>query len=138
MSDDVLGLAARLAGEWLGSLDERPVGVPVDPGIMRARLDAPLPEEGQDPRTVISEMAAALEPGLVASPGPRYFGFVTGGSLPAARAADWLVSAWDQNSAMQVMSPAVAAVEAVTAGWLPTTASPSPIGASGACSVRQS
>ena len=118
MSDDVLGLAARLAGEWLGSLGERPVGVPVDPGTMRDRLDAPLPDEGEDPRTVISDMAAALEPGLVASPGPRYFGFVTGGSLPAALAADWLVSAWDQNSMMQVMSPAVAAVEEVTAGWL--------------------
>jgi glutamate/tyrosine decarboxylase-like PLP-dependent enzyme len=67
---------------------------------------------------IISNLAAVLEPGLVASPGPRYFGFVTGGSLPAALAADWLVSAWDQNSAMQVMSPAVAAVEEVTAGWL--------------------
>jgi len=85
---------------------------------MRARLDGPLPEAGEDPRKVISEMAVALEPGLVANPGPRYFGFVTGGSLPAALAADWLVSAWDQNSAMQVMSPAVAAVEEVAAGWL--------------------
>ena len=84
MSDDVLGLAARLAGEWLGSLGERAVGVPVDPGDMRERLAGPLPEDGEDPRKVISEMAAALEPGLVASPGPRYFGFVTGGSLPAA------------------------------------------------------
>src|SRR5262245_34955820 len=118
MSDDVLGLAARLAGEWLGSLGERPVGVPVDPGVMWARLDRALPDEGEDPRTVIRRMAVALEPGLVASPGPRYFGFVTGGALPAALAADWLVSAWDQNSALQVMSPAAAAVEEVTAGWL--------------------
>src|SRR6476620_7988230 len=118
MSDDVLGLAARLAGGWLGSLGARPVGVRVDPGDMRERLAGRLPEDGEDPRKVISEMAAALEPGLVASPGPRYFGFVTGGSLPAALAADWLVSAWDQNSAMQVMSPAVAAVEEITAGWL--------------------
>ena len=118
MTDDVLELAARLAGEWLGSLDKRPVGIPVDPATMRDRLNAPLPDEGEDPHTVISDMAAALEPGLVASPGPRYFGFVTGGSLPAALAADWLVSAWDQNSAMQVMSPAVAAVEEITAGWL--------------------
>src|SRR5579862_6797838 len=118
MGNDVLAQAAELSAEWLGSLDERPVGMPVDPVTMRARLDAPLPGEGEDPRKVISELAAALEPGLVASPGPRYFGFVTGGSLPAALAADWLVSAWDQNSAMQVMSPAAAAVEEVTAGWL--------------------
>jgi glutamate/tyrosine decarboxylase-like PLP-dependent enzyme len=115
---DVLARAAELAAEWLASLDSRPVGRPVEPEAMRARLAGAMPDEGEDPRKVINEMAVALEPGLVANPGPRYFGFVTGGSLPAALAADWLVSAWDQNSAMQVMSPAVAAVEEVAAGWL--------------------
>jgi glutamate/tyrosine decarboxylase-like PLP-dependent enzyme len=118
MSDDLLAETASLAAEWLASLASRPVARQIEPAEMRARLSAPLPDDGEDPRKVITELAAAMEPGLVATPGPRYFGFVTGGSLPAALAADWLVSAWDQNSAMQVMSPAVAAVEEVAAEWL--------------------
>ena len=81
-------------------------------------LPGRLPEEGEDPRLVIESLAAAAEPGLVANNGPRYFGFVTGGSLPAALAADWLTSAWDQNASMHVASPAAAAAESIAAEWL--------------------
>jgi glutamate/tyrosine decarboxylase-like PLP-dependent enzyme len=59
-----------------------------------------------------------LSPGLVASAGPRYFGFVTGGALPVSIAADWLTSAWDQNGGLYVMSPAVAVMEDVVSDWL--------------------
>jgi glutamate/tyrosine decarboxylase-like PLP-dependent enzyme len=118
IGDDALARAADRAGSWLGSLPGRPVGVPVDPAVVVDRLAGPLPEHGVEPVAVVDELATALEPGLVATPGPRYFGFVTGGSLPAALAADWLVSAFDQNAAATVMSPAVAAVEAVVRRWV--------------------
>jgi glutamate/tyrosine decarboxylase-like PLP-dependent enzyme len=87
-----------------------PSGVPAPHGT--------LADEPVDAAQVIEELVRDLEPGLVATAGPRYFGFVTGGALPAAMAADWLVSTWDQNAALAVMSPAVAAIETVTAGWL--------------------
>ena len=118
MWDDSLDRARRFAGEWMASLPERPVGIPVDAAAMRARLDGPLPPEGLPATQVLDELAAALEPGLVATGGPRYFGFVTGGALPAALGADWMVSATDQNVAAAVMSPAAAAVEAVTTRWV--------------------
>jgi glutamate/tyrosine decarboxylase-like PLP-dependent enzyme len=67
---------------------------------------------------VIEHLARAADPGLVATPGPRYFGFVTGGSVPASVAAEWLTAAWDQNAGLHVLSPASAAIEQVAAGWL--------------------
>jgi glutamate/tyrosine decarboxylase-like PLP-dependent enzyme len=114
----VLDQARRFADDWLASVGERPVGVPVADAAVRARLDGPLPEHGVAAPRVLAELATALEPGLVATPGPRYFGFVTGGALPVAVGADWMVAAADQNVAVRVMSPAMAAVEDVTAAWV--------------------
>ncbi len=114
----VLRRAAELAEEHLALLGERPVGGSTGYEDVVAALDEPLPESGEDPRDVIERLAAAVGPATVASPGPRYFGFVTGGALPAALAADWLVSAWDQNAFSLVSSPAAAAVEAVTERWV--------------------
>ncbi|HSK61614.1 MAG TPA: pyridoxal-dependent decarboxylase, partial [Actinomycetospora sp.] len=116
--DDVLDRARRWAGDWLAGLGERPVGVPVAPDVMRARLDARLPERGEDATRVLDDLAAAIGPGLVASAGPRYFGFVTGGALPAALGADWMVAAADQNAAAYAMSPAAAMVEETAGRWV--------------------
>ena len=80
-------------------------------------LDRPLPEEGEDAEDVL-EALVALEPGMLATAGPRYFGFVTGGALPVTVAADWLVSTWDGPHFGRVISPAGAAVEDVTSRWL--------------------
>ncbi|MDA0139860.1 pyridoxal-dependent decarboxylase [Solirubrobacter sp. CPCC 204708] len=99
-------------------MDERPVGVPVDPEVLRARLASELPEAGEAPERVLDELVAAVDPGLVASAGPRYFGFVTGQALPAARAADMLAAVWDQNAFSYVSSPAAAVVEEVAARWV--------------------
>jgi glutamate/tyrosine decarboxylase-like PLP-dependent enzyme len=107
-----------LAIEFLDSLQERPVGRPVDFATLVQNTGGPLAAEGQDPVQVIEHLARAIEPGLVATAGPRYFGFVIGGSVPAALAADWLTSAWDQNGFSYASSPAAAVVEDVAARWL--------------------
>ena len=131
MPDRTAGLraAAERAETFLATLDERPVAARADAAAVRGSLGGPLPSLGEDPATVIDALAAGAEPGLVATAGPRHFGFVIGGALPAALAADWLVSAWDQNAAFHSLSPAAAAIEEITSAWtrellgLPDTAS---------------
>jgi glutamate/tyrosine decarboxylase-like PLP-dependent enzyme len=112
-----LSAAHAHAERFLQTLDERPVVAAVDAGAIREALGGPLSEHGEQPEAVIEALAAGADPGLVASAGPRYFGFVIGGALPAALAADWLVSAWDQNAAFHSMSPAAAAIEEIAAQW---------------------
>jgi glutamate/tyrosine decarboxylase-like PLP-dependent enzyme len=113
-----LSAAAQHARVFLDGIDERPVAARVDAAGVRDALGGPLPEHGEDPKAVIDALAAGAEPGLVATAGPRHFGFVIGGVLPAALAADWLVSAWDQNAAFHSLSPAAAAVEEITSAWI--------------------
>ena len=108
---------AGLAADYLERIPDRPVGWSAGVDELRSSLGGPLPELPSDPREVIAHLAAAAEPGLVASPGGRYFGFVIGGTLPAALAADWLTSAWDQNSGLYVCGPAAAIVEEVAGAW---------------------
>ncbi len=116
--DPLLRETAVLALDFFESLAERPVGPPVDLEALRAAFIMPLPDEGESPQRVIAELARAAAPGIVASAGPRYFGFVNGGSVPASVAADWLVTAWDQVVSMYVSSPTGAVVEEAAAEWL--------------------
>ncbi len=113
----LLGRTTDIALDFLDRLPERPVAPPVEVDSL-ASLDGPLPEEGEDPVALIERLARDADPGITASTGPRYFGFVTGGALPAALAADWLASAWDQVVGMYVESPALAVVERTTARWV--------------------
>lgn len=115
---ELLAQVAEYAAAWLAGLPERSLGMPVAPEALRSGLGGALGDSGEDAAKVISDMVTALEPGLFATAGPRYFGFVASGSLPVAIAADWLVSAFDQNASMYVMSPAAAVAEEVTAEWL--------------------
>ena len=118
MTEQALETAAAHATRFLRGLAERPVAATAGAAELRARLGGPLPEHPSDPAEVVARLAELAEGGLVASAGPRYFGFVVGGSLPAALAADWLAAAWDQNAGLFVLGPAAATVEDVAAGWL--------------------
>ena len=102
---DELERAYRLATAFLDGLAERHVGPDADAAALRAALGGPLPETGEDPADVVEALAAGADPGLSACAGPRYFGFVIGGTLPAALAADWLTSTWDQNAGLYAISP---------------------------------
>jgi glutamate/tyrosine decarboxylase-like PLP-dependent enzyme len=118
MSDELLEETAAYAARFLASLDERPVLPEVELDELRARLGGPLPAEPADPREVVELLAAAAGDAAVAIPGGRYFGFVTGGALPAALAADWLTSTWDQNAGLFSSGPAAAVVEEICREWL--------------------
>jgi glutamate/tyrosine decarboxylase-like PLP-dependent enzyme len=110
--------AAEIGIEYLAGLDERHVGARADASAIRDRLGGPLPDRPTDPVTVIEELAAAVEPGLIASVGPRYFGFVIGGALPASMATDWLTAAWGQNAVVHALSPAAAGAEEAAGAWM--------------------
>jgi glutamate/tyrosine decarboxylase-like PLP-dependent enzyme len=85
---------------------------------LRAKLCFSLPEAGTDGARVVDELVSGVEGGIINSAGPRFFGWVIGGSLPAALAADWLTSAWDQNAGLYACSPAAAIVEEAAGQWL--------------------
>jgi glutamate/tyrosine decarboxylase-like PLP-dependent enzyme len=113
-----LDVARDRAGRYLAGLPDRAVRAQVGMPELRTALGGPLPADGEEPRQVITELADHADAGLLPTGSGRFFGWVFGGALPAALAADWLTSAWDQNAFIAGSSPAAAAVEAVAAGWL--------------------
>ncbi len=117
-TDAALERAAEIARAFIAGLPERPVAPTVPLDELRRRFSGPLPDSGEDPLEVIDALASYVEGGLVASAGPRYFGFVIGGGVPAALAADWLTSAWDQNAGLYVIGPAAAVAEEAAGAWL--------------------
>src|SRR5829696_9495802 len=114
----LLDSTATYAAEFLERLPERTVAPTATAEELRKVLGGPLPEGTRQPQLVVAELARAAEPGLMATPGGRFFGFVIGGSLPAALAADWLSSAWDQNAGLYAAAPAASVVEEVCGAWL--------------------
>lgn len=110
--------ACQRALAYLDGLAGRRVAPAPDAVAGLDRLDFPLPAAGRDPRDVLRLLDEAGSPATVASAGPRYFGFVTGGTLPVAQAAAWLGAAWDQNAALTVMSPAAARLDEVALRWV--------------------
>jgi glutamate/tyrosine decarboxylase-like PLP-dependent enzyme len=110
--------AAELACAYLGSVRERPVAQATTSDKLIARFDTVLADDGAAAEDALDELCDNIDDGLVVTNGGRFFGFVEGGVLPAALAADWLTSAWDQNPNFHALSPAGAAVEEVCRRWL--------------------
>jgi glutamate/tyrosine decarboxylase-like PLP-dependent enzyme len=115
---ELLRRTAEIAADFVESLDRRPVWPSATVEELRTALGGPLPEHPVDPLDVIEELAREGERGVVAIPSGRYFGFVIGGSVPAALASDWLTSTWDQNAGLVVGGPAAAVAEDVAGEWL--------------------
>jgi glutamate/tyrosine decarboxylase-like PLP-dependent enzyme len=118
MDPALLRRTADIANAYLASLPERPVRADASLHELRAALGGPLGDEPLPALQVIEELAAAADPGVIGTQSPRYFGFVIGGALDAAIAADWLTSTWDQNGGGYPAGPSASVAEEVACGWV--------------------
>jgi glutamate/tyrosine decarboxylase-like PLP-dependent enzyme len=110
--------ASQRAIQYLEGVDKRNVGPTQEAKIQLARLENDLPEDSTTPDDVLRQLDDFVSPATMAMAGPRFFGFVIGGSLPVALAANWLAGAWDQNSAYYEVTPGTALLEEVALRWL--------------------
>jgi hypothetical protein len=115
---ETLGAVLEHALSHIENLDNSPVAATADLSTLRRRLGKPLAAEGIPAEQVIEELVRDVDGGILGSAGGRFFGWVVGASVPAALAADWLTSAWDQNGALYATAPAAAVVEEVVGAWL--------------------
>ncbi|MDB4984952.1 MAG: aspartate aminotransferase family protein [Myxococcaceae bacterium] len=115
---DLLLHTAHAIADYRESLPQARVFPAAELAVIRSGFGLTLPDRGIAPAQVLQALIAAAAPGLVATAGPRYFGFVIGGALPAATAAEMLATGWDQNAYSAASSPAAAAVEETTGAWL--------------------
>ena len=118
MNTEIFERVRSYSDEFLSALGKRRVAPTATVDQLREAFGGPLPDRGTDSATIIDELIDAAEPGLMATCGPRFFGFVIGGSLPEAIAAEWLASTWDQNAGLYVAAPAATVAEEVAGKWL--------------------
>jgi glutamate/tyrosine decarboxylase-like PLP-dependent enzyme len=117
-TDRLLAAVHDHAARYLHGLDGRPVRATASVRRLRAALDGPLPDDGADPVAVVDALAHDAHATMAATTSARYFGFVVGGALPAAMAADMLTPVWDQNAGLHVAGPLAATAEEVARTWL--------------------
>jgi glutamate/tyrosine decarboxylase-like PLP-dependent enzyme len=110
--------AVGIIGDYRESLSEAPVTPTASRADVRSSLSETIPDEGAPLQTVIDELVRVAAPGLMASAGPRYFGFVVGGSTDASMVADLIATGWDQVAFNEALSPAAMGFEDVAGGWL--------------------
>ncbi|MGN7799102.1 pyridoxal phosphate-dependent decarboxylase family protein [Leifsonia sp. 22587] len=110
--------AVALAGRWLGGTRDGRIPPTADIDAVKDALGRELPDRGPSAPEVLQRMAEAIEPGLMRIGSPRFHGWVMGGAQPVSLGADWLVSAWDQNTGLRTVTPGVVAAEELAAAWL--------------------
>lgn len=113
-----LDIAAAAAREWLDGVADRPIQPERGLDELRGALDRPMPDGPTDPAAVVADLVRIAVPGLLAINSPRFHGWVMGGVTPAGVAADWLVTAWDQNAGMATPTPAATAIEQAAGRWV--------------------
>ena len=116
--DELLDSAASRAKRYLREIQDRPVAPSADAIARLAVLSEPFPDGPSEPEQVLALLDEVGSPATMGIAGPRFFGFVIGGALPAALAANWLASAWDQNAAFNSPFPAVSVLESVALEWM--------------------